>query len=401
MRTEHDITGREDVTPTDVSATTSEESFTPGRPDPSGWKVKKPAYVVSRKDQMILFAVTVAVLVLALIATVTLIASAPVWTAERPATSQGNTNPSEQETQGGAVTPPPSVSAGAFADGAKGNVLYGTSDEFKVVEKDDFYGTNAAIAHVGSEELVAGVGEDTKIYPASMTKVMTLIVAVEYLRDEAALQQQIKVSQAVFDAMYKEGASGMGLDVGETLSVESLLYALMLQSDGIAATELARAIAGSETAFVALMNQKASEMGLTNTHFMNPTGLHHEDHYSSCRDMATIMGYAMNMELCRKILTEDSFDAACVSPNVGSFDYHIYNNLLVTYFNKYKSLNPSKAGSLTVIAGKTGYTPEAGNCLVTCAQGSDGSYYICVTAGAESYENCIKSYQSLYAEYVG
>ncbi len=408
MKTDRDFTYTyedEGINPQRTAAQEAQD-FVPGRPDPSAWRVK-PQFVLPAKDQVLLLLVTVVLAVLAVIGIVTFAVTADVWTAPVSSTQQGNDSElgtqhgGEQGTQAPAPVNPPSVSVGAFADGAKGNVLYGTSDDFKTTVKDDFYGTNAAIANVGSGELIAGMGEDTKIYPASMTTVMTLVVAVEYLRDEAALQQKITISQAVFDAMYKEGASGMGLAVGESLTVEALLYALMLQSDGIAATELAKAIAGSEAAFVALMNQKASEMGLTNTHFMNPTGLHHEDHYSSCRDIATLMGYAMNMSLCRKILTEDVFVAPCDSPNVGNFNYDIYNNLLVTYFNKYKTLNPSKAGSLTILAGKTGYTPEAGNCLVTCAQGADGSYYVCVTAGAESYENCIKSYQSLYAKYVG
>lgn len=408
MKTDRDFTytyQKESMSPKQAMSQ-EERDFVPDRPDPSAWRVK-PRLALCAGDQRFLLLVTVVLVILAIIGTVTFAVTADVWTAPVSSTQQGNDSESgtqnggEQGTPSPAPVNPPSVSVGAFADGAEGNVLYGTSKSFKDIAKDDFYGTNAAIAHVGSGELVAGIGEDTKIYPASMTKVMTLVVAVEYLRDEAALQQKVTISQAVFDAMYKEGASGMGLAAGEALTVESLLYALMLQSDGIAATELAKHIVGSEAAFVALMNQKASDMGLTNTHFMNPTGLHHEDHYSSCRDIATLMGYAMNMSLCRKILTEDAFVAPCDSPNVGNFNYDIYNNLLVTYFNKYKTLNPSKAGSLTILAGKTGYTPEAGNCLVTCAQGADGSYYVCVTAGADSYENCIKSYQSLYAKYVG
>lgn len=402
MRTDRDLTyGYEE----DVSAGRREssplgETFVPKRPDPTVWKAK-PQYVMSRWSQIILFGVTCCLLVMSVVGTVFFAVTANEWTSpDSPSKPQGSVSPEGQDTQSVPTVTPPSISQGAFADGEKGDVLYGTSDEFQSISAGDFLGKQAAIAHIGSGELIAGVEEDTRIYPASMTKVMTLIVAVEYLKDEAALQQKITVSQAVFDAMYTAGSSGVGLSAGESLTVESMLYALMLQSDGIAATELAKYVAGSESAFVALMNAKAESMGLKDTHFMNPTGLHHDNHYSTCRDIATIMGYAMDMSLCRKILTEDSFDAACVRANGSSFEYHVYNNLLVIYFNKYKQLQPAKAGSLTILAGKTGYTPEAGYCLVTCAQGSDGEYYVCVTAGAESYENCIRSYQSLYSKYV-
>ena len=194
----------------------------------------------------------------------------------------------------------------------------------------------------------------------------------------------------------------MGMLPGETLTVEAMLYALMLKSDGIAACELAKYFADSESNFVDLMNAKASDMGLTGTHFMNPTGLHDQNHYSTCRDLATIMGYAMNMSLCRQIMTTNAFDAECTRVGDSSFTYHIYNNLLETYFKTtYKNLNPSTAGKMTVISGKTGYTPESKYCLVTAATDASGKMYVCVTVGSDGYESCIKAYQAIYSGYAG
>ena len=393
MRTERDTTYTQNV---DVPVS-QRDDFVPSRPDPSGWHIDQKQFVMSAKDQLYMLCVVACIVLMAIIATVTFAVTADVWTS--PVSAKPNTDGPSQETQG--EVDAPNIDKGAFADGAEGNVLYGTADGFKTIGQSDMTATYAAIADVSAGKLVAGLGEDTRVYPASLTKVMTLVVVVEHIKDEAALQNQITISQSVVEAMSKEGASGIGLATGEKLTVESLLYALMLQSDGVAACELAKYVAGTEAAFVALMNQKAADMGLTNTHFENPTGLHHDNHYSSCRDLATLMGYAMNMSLCRKVMTEDYQQAICDSPSAGEFPYHIYNNLLETYFKKYKSLTPAKAGSLTIIAGKTGYTPESKYCLVTCAQGADGKYYVCVTTGASSYEQCIRSYQSLYSKYVG
>jgi hypothetical protein len=189
-----------------------------------------------------------------------------------------------------------------FADGASGEVLLPWADEYTIIPAESLKSSYAALADLSTGENIASRKADEVIYPASMTKVMTLIVVVENLPSEDSLQDTITVSQAVYDEMKRQGSSGIGMEAGEKLTVEAMLYALMLKSDGIAACELAKYIAGSEEAFVELMNQKAENMGLPNTHFMNPTGLFHEDHKTTSREIASIMAYAMNMNLCRKIL---------------------------------------------------------------------------------------------------
>jgi D-alanyl-D-alanine carboxypeptidase (penicillin-binding protein 5/6) len=183
---------------------------------------------------------------------------------------------------------------------------------------------------------------------------------------------------------------------GEKLTVESLLYALMLKSDGIAACELARYVAGSEEDFVELMNQKAEKMGLTNTHFENPTGLFHKDHKTTSREIASIMTYAMNMTLCRKILKTQSYTAPCVGADGASFNYNLYHNLIVTQFDK---ISPNQPNSVTIAAGKTGFTDESRFCLVTYAESVDGHGYVAVTAESDSYASCIKDYLTIYNTY--
>ena len=283
-----------------------------------------------------------------------------------------------------------------FADGATGNVLLPWSDGVTVIPVGTITSKRAALADMQTGDIVASRKADERMYPASMTKVMTLIVVVENLPREDSLKTELTVSTEVYEAMKKAGSSGIGMEAGEKMTVESMLYALMLRSDGIAASELARYIAGSEEDFVELMNQKAYKMGLENTHFENPTGLYHKDHYSSCRDIATIMAYAMKMSLCRRILMTQSYSAPFTTAAGESKNYFLYHNLIVTQFDKVK---PNQPKSVTVVAGKTGFTDESKYCLVTYAESADGHGYVAVTAEADSYESCIRDYLTIYNTY--
>lgn len=283
-----------------------------------------------------------------------------------------------------------------FADGQSGDVLLSWADHCPIIREDKITSKNAVLASLSSGEIIASRKADDVIYPASLTKVMTLIVVVENLPREECLQDPITVSQEVNDAMVAAGASRYGMEVGAKYSVEAMLYALMLRSDGVAATELAKYVAGSEEDFVELMNQKAEKMGLKNTHFENPTGLHHNDHKSSCRDVATIMAYAMNMELCRKILKTVSYTTYCTNPNGEQERHTFYNKLTDELF---KTTAPNQPTGVTVVAGKTGFTDESRFCLVTYAESKDGRGYVCVTASAGSYKECLQDYIYIYNTY--
>lgn len=289
-----------------------------------------------------------------------------------------------------------------FADGPSGKVTFPFAADSLVVGKNSINSVRAVVVNVSDGEVVASRLSDEKMYPASLTKIMTLIVAVENLPERVSLSYKVTVSREVYDAMYLAGSSGMGLETGEQLTVESLLYLTILRSDGIAASELARYIAGDEASFVRLMNRKVTEMGLENTHFSNPTGLQDEANYSTCRDMAAILSYAMRMSLCRHVLTAASYDALCtetIGKNAGhSFTYYVTNHFLTTLLTeKYPGNKPA---SLTITAGKTGYAGNnSGYCLASYAVGADGKAYICVTSqatGAEGYLSCIRDHVRLY-----
>ena len=283
-----------------------------------------------------------------------------------------------------------------YADGVSGNVMLPWADKVGIIPADSIYSSHAALADLSTGEIIASRKADEVIFPASMTKVMTLIVVVENRPSEECLQDEITISDAVYSAMKAEGSSGIGMVAGEKMTVESLIYALMLKSDGIAACELARYVAGSEEDFVELMNQKAEKMGLSNTHFENPTGLHHPNHQSTAREIASIMAYAMNMKLCRKVLLTQSFTAPCVGADGAKFNYNLYHNLMVTKFGEIPVNQPNV---VKVAAGKTGYTTEARYCLVTYAESADGHGYVCVTAEGASYNACIADYIAIYNTY--
>ena len=310
--------------------------------------------------------------------------------------------------------PPASAVTGPFADGAQGNVLLALPDAANNnITESNLNSDYAVLADLSTGEVIASRNPDVEMYPASLTKVMTLIVAVENLKNENSLQEPITVSEEVYNRMKSEGASGVGMLPGEIYTVESMLYALMLWSDGIAACELAIHVAGSEAAFIELMNQKAESMGLTHTHFENPTGLHHPSHKSTAREMATIMAYAMNMSVCRRIMLQKTTPITYTKVNGAEGSFNLNHRFLVKNFDEYKKkaeqgvesynvqLQPTR---LTVKAAKTGWTGnESGKCLVTYAEDQSGKGYVCVTAKASDgseYVPCIVDYVYIYDEFV-
>ena len=202
-------------------------------------------------------------------------------------------------------------------------------------------------AHTGA--VLYEKGADERLPIASTTKLMTALVTLE----NASLEDTVTVPAACERV---EGSS-MYLKPGESYSVRELLYGLMLESGNDAAVALAVHIAGSVEAFADMMNDRAAALGLENTHFLNPHGLHEDGHYSSARDLALIMGACMEDPLFVEI-------ASTKSITFGGRTYTNHNKLMWSYEG--------------MVTGKTGYTKKAGRTLVTCAQ-RDGMRLICVT----------------------
>ncbi|MBP3572431.1 MAG: D-alanyl-D-alanine carboxypeptidase [Clostridia bacterium] len=381
-----------------MSNTPVKDTYTPARTEAPA-RPARPAFEVVKGWPMPPFRfsfedrTTLLILITALILVVTMIFSVVLFIGGRDIYFNFPSKPSTEEGGGGVAAEKGDF---PYADGVSGSVLLPWADRASIIQDAEIDAAHAALADLSTGKIIASRKADEIIYPASMTKVMTLIVVVENLPDEDCLKDEITVSEDIYEQMKAAGSSGIGMVAGEKMTVESLLYALMLKSDGIAACELARYVAGSVEDFVELMNQKAEKMGLSNTHFENPTGLFHQNHRSTAREIASIMAYAMNMKLCRKILLTQSYVAPCVGADGQKFNYNLYHNLTVTQFERVPDNQPD---TVKVAAGKTGFTDESRYCLVTYAESSDGHGYVCVTAEGASYNTCISDYITIYNTY--
>jgi D-alanyl-D-alanine carboxypeptidase (penicillin-binding protein 5/6) len=268
-------------------------------------------------------------------------------------------------------------------------------DDTKLIEKDFINSEFAALIDVTDNKVIASAKSSTVIYPASMTKVMSLIVIAENLKSQASLDDKITITQEMYDRKVNEGHSGDLRTVGEVLTVKDLIYAFVLKSDGMAGIALAQYISGSEAAFVEQMNELAAKMGLQNTNFINCTGIYHKYHYTTCQDMAIIMMYAMKNPFCANVLSTVSYRT---TTNIYPDGIAFYHGLLVT---KMENECPINTKTVTITAGKTGWIgEESGHCLVSYAKGKDGHVYVLVTAKAPQKNQDIVDHQNIYNAYV-
>lgn len=219
----------------------------------------------------------------------------------------------------------------------------------------DYSFANGILIDLENNTVVASRGGDSIIYPASMTKVMTLIVAAEAVED---LDETFTMTAEITDPLYIANASVAGFAIGEEVTVRDLIYGLILPSGGDGALGLAYHIAGSEAAFADMMNEKAAELGLKKTHFTNPTGLHNDNHYSTCHEMALIVKYAIQDEFMRQVLTTYQYTTE-------STPEHPEGILLTSTLLSRMSGDESE--TMFVQGGKTGFTTEAKNCLASFA----------------------------------
>ena len=254
----------------------------------------------------------------------------------------------------------------------------------------ELYSSSAVLVDVQSGTVLAEKGMDEKIYPASMTKVMTLLVAAENLPD---LDATFTMTQAIIDPLYLAGASMAGYVNGETVTMRDLLYGAVVPSGAEATEALAQAVAGSEEAFVAMMNEKAAALGLANTHFMNTSGLHDENHYSTVREIALILQAALENETCTEILSAENYRASETEQHPDGLA--MTNKFLYRVHHEY-ALNGAE-----ITAAKTGYTTEAMNCCASAGKTPDGRSVICVTANAWTGDFCIEDHIALYTKYCG
>ena len=241
-----------------------------------------------------------------------------------------------------------------------------------VVKELDISGTNStAVVLMRAEggKVIGGQNEAEVIYPASMTKMMTAILAIENIQD---LDEEITLENAVFTGLGQMDASQAGFQPGETVTLRDLLYGVLLPSGAECCRAVAFRVSGSENAFVELMNRKAEQIGMKNTHFRNSTGLHDSDHYSTVYDMAMLLKYCLRNKLFRTVIETPYYDAGATNLHPDGIGF---------WSTLFRDLNDPSVTGGKILGGKTGYTDTAGYCLASYAE-VEGKDYILVTAAA-------------------
>lgn len=205
-----------------------------------------------------------------------------------------------------------------------------------------------------------------KAYPASLTKIMTTIVALEHIEDLSAIAP---IDIESYRDMVEQNSSMAGFFGKEQVTYRDLLYGTMLPSGGEAANSLAINVAGNIENFVEMMNEKAAELKLENTHFTSPEGFHDKDQYTTAYDMALLLDYALENGHFKVIFTTDSYETT------KTLDHPDGIILESTVLSK---LDETNQDGFTIIGGKSGTTYEAGQCWATLGIKDDHEYIVIV-----------------------
>jgi len=234
---------------------------------------------------------------------------------------------------------------------------------------DKLNSSNAILIRLTDHTILMQKNSEEKIYPASLTKIMTAIVAIENLPD---LKEESKLTNSTFQGLYEADASMAGFQTGEKVRAIDL-YGVMLPSGAECCIGLADQVEGSEQNFVKIMNQKAAVLGMDNTRFENAIGLHNENHYTTVKDLAILLSYAMQNDTFREIFTSSRHSTQPTNKHPGGITF--YNTM-------FEELNNQNIIDGKFLGGKTGYTDEAGLCLASLAKVGNKEY-ILITDGAK------------------
>ena len=244
----------------------------------------------------------------------------------------------------------------------------------------------AIVINSDTDEILATKNAYERMYPASMTKVLTILTAAEHM-DKEALEDSVTLSSEAVDFAYANDCSTAGFELGETVKVKDLYYGTILPSGGDAAAQLGIYVAGSTDAFVDMMNDELAVLGLSETsHVTNMIGIHDSEHYMTVFDMAIILEAAMDNEICREVLTAHTY-------NTTPTEQHPEGDIMSNWF--LRRIEDRSFGG-TIQGAKTGYTVKAGSCAASCELTNGGSHLICVTGHSSSSWNAIADHVALY-----
>lgn len=238
---------------------------------------------------------------------------------------------------------------------------------------DEFHG--ALLFDIDSQEVLYSERANEQLYPASTTKIMTAYLALKY----GTLGEYVTVSEHAVDV--PSDSSTAHLQTGDKLTLEDLLYALMLPSGNDSAVAIAEHISGTTEDFVALMNKEAKALGATNTHFVNPHGYHDKDHYTTAYDLYLIFNECIKNETFLQIIAATNWDAKIKEAN-GSI-----REVTWPQSNQFISGGREVPDGITLVGGKTGNTFDAGSCILLYGHDSEYTPFIAIIMGATSRRN--------------
>lgn len=237
----------------------------------------------------------------------------------------------------------------------------------------DMSGAGAALlCDVNRADVIYSKNVYEKMHPASLTKIMTALVALKYgsMDQVFTASENIKISES--------GAQLCGIKPGDSMTLSQALHILLIYSANDVAVLIAEGIAGDVDSFVQLMNDEAASIGATNTHFANPHGLTADNHYTTAYDLYLIFNEAIRYEAFREIIHMDSYSTVYYDQNGNSKDFSCQTT------NLYLRGNYTPPENITIVGGKTGTTNAAGHCLILLARDTSGSPYISVILRSES-----------------
>ena len=243
----------------------------------------------------------------------------------------------------------------------------------------------AVVYDLDNGSILAEKNASQSMYPASMTKVMSLLVFAENLPD---MNKKLTITQDIVSFVQARGASNCGFVVGEQVTVKDLLYGVILPSGADAVLALCKEVSGSEAAFTERMNKRAREMGLSGyCNFQNATGLFHSTHRMTVKDMAQIMAVAMQNPRAREVLMTENYQTAPTNKHAEGLKY---TNLFL------QRIKTQDSGGATVQMAKTGYVSQSKFCVVTAGKGRSGKNLLIVTGQSSNTWQAIKDQALLY-----
>ncbi len=255
---------------------------------------------------------------------------------------------------------------------------------------DEIISKYAIMIDLDSDSILAEKGSKEIISPASMTKILTVLVAAERLGDLERLDETFTITLEITDYGYVHKCSSAGFLADETVTVRDLFYGTILPSGAEAAVALATYIAGSQEAFVELMNEKLDQMGLSDTaHMTNCVGIYDEDHYCTIYDIAMILEAAIDNDLCREVLAAHTYQTS-------KTEQHPDGIIISNWF--LRRIEDHDTGG-EVVCGKTGFVAQSNSCAASYGVDHDGNEYICVTADAINQFKCINDHVALYKQF--